>query len=211
MAVVMSAQDGPKFEVASIKPCSGEPAGRGGVKSAGRGGGSSPGRLVLHCQTVRSLVQQAYDFYANGRRLPVLPPNFRAEPISGGPSWVDSERYEINAKAEGSPRTETMNGPMLQALLEDRFKLRAHRETREVPVYLLTVAKGGIKLQKVDEGSCVPLDMDRVQAVLEQGERGRISAEPEGSEERARRGRWRRGRTASRISRGCWGACWIGR
>jgi uncharacterized protein (TIGR03435 family) len=170
--VVASGEELPKFEVASIKPCSAESSSPGGAgtKSAGRGGGSSPGRLVLHCQTVRSMVQQAYGFYANGRRLPVLPPNFRSEPISGEPGWVDSERYEINAKAEGSPRMEMMNGPMLQALLEDRFKLRVHRETREVPVYTLTVAKGGIKLQRVEEGGCVPLDMDKVQAVLQPGE-----------------------------------------
>ena len=41
-----------------------------------------------------------------------------------------------------------MNGPMLQALLEDRFRLRIHRESKEVPVYEMTVAKGGPKLQR---------------------------------------------------------------
>jgi uncharacterized protein (TIGR03435 family) len=45
---------------------------------------------------------------------------------------------------------------MLQALLEDRFKLKIHRETREVPVYALAVAKGGVKLHRVEEGSCAP-------------------------------------------------------
>jgi uncharacterized protein (TIGR03435 family) len=48
-----------------------------------------------------------------------------------------------------------MNGPMMQRLLEDRFKLRIHRETREVPVYDLTVAKGGPKLKPADASSCV--------------------------------------------------------
>jgi len=51
-----------------------------------------------------------------------------------------------------------MQGPMLQALLEERFKLRVHRETREVSVYRLTVAKGGLKLRRVEEGSCTPHD-----------------------------------------------------
>ena len=47
---------------------------------------------------------------------------------------------------------------MMQALLEDRFKLKVHRETGEVPVYELTVAKGGIKMQQLKEGSCTPVD-----------------------------------------------------
>ena len=46
---------------------------------------------------------------------------------------------------------------MLQALLEDRFRLKVHRETRQVPVYALTVARGGPKLQARDE-SCIALD-----------------------------------------------------
>ncbi len=45
---------------------------------------------------------------------------------------------------------------MLQALLEDRFKLKVHRAEREVPVYEVTVAKGGLKMHRVDEGNCVP-------------------------------------------------------
>ena len=48
---------------------------------------------------------------------------------------------------------------MLQALLEDRFQLKMHHETREVPVYELTVGKGGPKLEPFQEGSCTPADM----------------------------------------------------
>ena len=55
-----------------------------------------------------------------------------------------------------------MSGPMMQKLLEDRFKLRIHRETREVPVYALTVAKSGPKLPPFQEGSCTPIDLGRV-------------------------------------------------
>jgi uncharacterized protein (TIGR03435 family) len=51
-----------------------------------------------------------------------------------------------------------MRGPMLQALLEDRFKLRVRRETKEIQVYELTVAPGGPKLQRYREGSCAPPD-----------------------------------------------------
>jgi len=70
--------------------------------------------------------------------------------------WIHSGRYVINARAEGAPSEGTMMGLMLQALLEDRFKLKIRRENREVPVYALTVAKGGPKLPPFQQGSCLP-------------------------------------------------------
>ena len=79
-------------------------------------------------------------------------------PISGGPAWINSDRYRIEAKAEGNTNPGIMGGPMLQALLEDRFQLKIHRETREVPVYALVVTKGGFKLQPSKEGSCIAPD-----------------------------------------------------
>jgi uncharacterized protein (TIGR03435 family) len=48
---------------------------------------------------------------------------------------------------------------MLQSLLEDRFSLKIHRETREVPAYELTVAKGGLKMQPVQPGGCTVFDI----------------------------------------------------
>ncbi len=51
-----------------------------------------------------------------------------------------------------------MRGPMMQALLEDRFQLKTHRETREVSGYLMTVAKGGLKVKPTAEGSCISVD-----------------------------------------------------
>ena len=53
-----------------------------------------------------------------------------------------------------------MFGPMLQVLLEDRFRLKVHRETRELPVYTMTVARGGLKTRATKEGSCIPLDLN---------------------------------------------------
>ena len=53
-----------------------------------------------------------------------------------------------------------MLGPMLQALLEDRFKLTIHRESKAVAVYELTAGKGGPKLQTAKERSCVPFEAD---------------------------------------------------
>ncbi|HTX36916.1 MAG TPA: TIGR03435 family protein, partial [Bryobacteraceae bacterium] len=90
-------------------------------------------------------------------------------PVEGGPGWVGSERYTINAKAEGQPDQATMKGPMLQAVLEDRFQLKIHRETREIPVYRLTVAKGGPKLQPVKEADCHPFDLAAAQAAAAVG------------------------------------------
>jgi uncharacterized protein (TIGR03435 family) len=52
---------------------------------------------------------------------------------------------------------------MLQALLEDRFHLKVHRETREIPVYELTLARGGLKLKAFQKGSCVPIDFLNLQ------------------------------------------------
>jgi uncharacterized protein (TIGR03435 family) len=71
---------------------------------------------------------------------------------------MSSERYTINAKAVVSgtqeERMKQMN-LMMQSLLEDRFQLKFHRETKEMPIYALTIAKGGPKLPPAD---CVQFD-----------------------------------------------------
>src|SRR5262249_13638552 len=79
-------------------------------------------------------------------------------PIEGVPSWADSERYTIEAKSEGNPGAGVMRGPMLQALLAERFALRIHRETREGRAYLMTIGPGGPKLPPF-LGGCTPLDL----------------------------------------------------
>ena len=134
----------PRFEVASIKACK-DP-------SNGPSEHSSPGRLATDCHELLNLIGNAYTSFADGHF------NMAAEPtpITGGPSWLPSAGYDINAKAEGNASVEMMLGPMMQRLLEDRFHLKIHRETREGPVYLLTVARGGPKLQAFKEGSCTP-------------------------------------------------------
>jgi uncharacterized protein (TIGR03435 family) len=113
----------------------------------------SPGRLSISCSTVMDLVQQAYVTFANGRRHP---PELR--PIEGGPAWINSDRYTIDAKAASPQSQEMMKGPMLQALLEERFALKIHADIREVPVYSLVVRKGGPRLQRAKDGDCVPFD-----------------------------------------------------
>jgi uncharacterized protein (TIGR03435 family) len=77
--------------------------------------------------------------------------------ISGGPAWINSERFDVQAK--GAPEaSDPQVRVMLQSLLEGRFKLQVHRETKESPVFVLTAAKGGIKLQPLKEGSCTVRD-----------------------------------------------------
>jgi len=65
--------------------------------------------------------------------------------ILGGPAWLDSDRWDIEGKAAGPASNREMI-PMMEALLADRFQLRFHRETRQLPVYRLNVAKGGLKI-----------------------------------------------------------------
>jgi uncharacterized protein (TIGR03435 family) len=74
--------------------------------------------------------------------------------IVGGPDWIGSERYAIEAKA-GSNVGRAEMFLMLQSLLEDRFQLKTHRETKELPVYALLAARGGIRLPPPKEGGCV--------------------------------------------------------
>jgi uncharacterized protein (TIGR03435 family) len=74
--------------------------------------------------------------------------------ISGGPGWINSERFDVQAKAAPNTPDSRMR-IMMQALLADRFGLQVHRETKDSRVLVLTAAKGGIKLQPLKEGSCV--------------------------------------------------------
>ncbi len=116
------------FEVATIKPSTLDwPAG---------------GRFIR--------MQTAHQFVARNYTLRViLAAVFSLTPraVSGGPSWVDSDRYEIVAKAPGEVRPTTFEQmAMLRKLLTDRFKLTFHREKKEFSIYALTIASKGSKL-----------------------------------------------------------------
>lgn len=138
--------DARKFEVISIKPCEGEaPTPPGQRSSQGGFPQVSPGRFTIECGTVERLISNAY--VLNGDPLA----NQQArigdiEWLKNVPSWLRSEKFTIEAKAEGTPDRKVMLGPMLRNLLEDRFKLKIHRENDERPVYVMTVAKGGLKI-----------------------------------------------------------------
>ncbi len=82
------------------------------------------------------LLQGAYIIFATG-----MESRAAQTEITGGPDWMRSERYDVAAKAEGPATVAQMLGPMMQVLLETRFAAKVHRETRELPVYVLTVGK----------------------------------------------------------------------
>lgn len=92
------------------------------------------GRLVVVNQPLRQLITLAY--------------GLQPQQLAGGPSWLDTDFFDITAQAEGSVSPSPPGGPpgpaqqMLQRLLEDRFGLVVHTESRELPVYALTVVRG---------------------------------------------------------------------
>jgi len=113
------------FDVASIK------ANRSGSGSVSMR--TSHGRLTVSNVTVRMLIQSGF--------------HVKDSQISGGPAWLETERYDIVAKTERTDISDDDLWRSLQPLLVDRFRLRFHRETKQLPVYLLIVAKGGPRLK----------------------------------------------------------------
>jgi uncharacterized protein (TIGR03435 family) len=123
------AQITPKFESASIKPTrSTDP------RSAYQ---TNDGHVSIHNKTLNECIRLAY--------------NVKVAQLSGGPKWVDSERYDIEAKASG-PADDPRLMAMLQTLLKERFRLEFHRETKMFPGYAIAVAKGGIKIRETEPG-----------------------------------------------------------
>jgi uncharacterized protein (TIGR03435 family) len=122
------------FDVASVKRNSSTPSGHMVFEA------SAGGRLTAENMPLRLLIQRAY--------------GVRAFQISGGPSWIDTERYDIAAKVDRPATEKQVIGPMLQALLENRFKLRLHRETKELRVLNLTRTTAGAKLTKSSAADC---------------------------------------------------------
>jgi uncharacterized protein (TIGR03435 family) len=160
------ADKGPRFEVASVKPLG---SGDGGLKGPGGRGGGANG-LEHHRLTLR---MNLYALIVNAYGLRGCPPFGEfggCNLLSGGPDWLRKDTFEIVAKMpDDSPdytgaQFVNLHAPqlqlMLQALLADRFGLKVHRETKELPVYALTIAKKGPKFNKSD-GSKEPRLMFR--------------------------------------------------
>lgn len=111
----------PEFEVASIKPNKTNERMYYGLRND---------RLTVRNMTVKGLIQSAY-----GKR------DFQ---IAGGPAWITSEYFDIDAKAA---RPQKATHDMEKSLLASRFQLKLHKETKETSVYSLVVARGGIKMK----------------------------------------------------------------
>jgi uncharacterized protein (TIGR03435 family) len=130
MAGLAYAQAPPSFEVASIK--SSNSADRRPMYHV------SGGRFAAANVTVKSLIETAY--------------GIKDFQISGGPGWMGSDLFDINAEAE-SPVHMDQFATMLQSLLAERFHLIVRRETRQMPVYALVVAKTGPKVKGADQSA----------------------------------------------------------
>ncbi len=133
-----------KFEVASIKQDKG---GDGQHLMMRIMNAPNDGRFYASNVTVKTLLRMAY--------------NVQDSQITGGPSWLNSERFDIEATSDSSvddvlrklPPADGMEAKrrMVQALLADRFQLTLGYQTKDLPVYALVVAKGGPKLPKTNE------------------------------------------------------------
>src|SRR6185503_2971936 len=127
MPAWQAAADVPRLEAVSVKPCDPDDN-NGGVRGGAR---PSPNRLFLPCFSARSLIRLAFLPGQNPRDL---------ERLVGGPSWIESERFTIEAVADASVPRATISGPMFQAVLVERFGLKIRRESRQVKAYSLSVA-----------------------------------------------------------------------
>jgi uncharacterized protein (TIGR03435 family) len=125
----------PSFEVISIKPTAPN-------LNFIRGGAARGDRFSMTGANLRMLLQNAY-----GRPTAGIP--FGQLQIIGGPSWIDSDRWDVQATADcsGGVFSREQLQLMIQSLLEQRFQLKAHMETRELPIYNLVVAKDGPKIK----------------------------------------------------------------
>ena len=153
--VAVSAQQADEaFEVASVKPVGSAPAEAFAAFGSGCDG-SFPrieGKRFSVTTTMFALITWAYGFNNNGGCSYVSNGNL----ITGGPPWVRSERFQIQAVLpDGAPAysmPQFLNGEavrleaMLRTLLTERFKLTVRKETKEAPVYALVAARGGAKV-----------------------------------------------------------------
>ena len=130
----------PEFEVASVKPNTS--LGNGVSISTAPGG-----MLTATNVTLRTLIAFAFDI--------------RDFQLTGGPKWIDTDRYDIVARpahdddsraiAAGSVTRNDLTRARMKALLTDRFHLIVHNETREMPVYALVIAKNGPRLELAND------------------------------------------------------------
>ncbi len=137
----------PRFEVASVKRVELQ----GGPGDIPRNMDSSPGHFAMRNVPLRFALEWAYDL--------------KDYQISG-PDWIKSdERYDLFATAP-SPASDAQMKLMLQALLNERFQMKVHRETRELSVYALVPGKGAAKVKRIASDDAPGLSGGQTAAVL---------------------------------------------
>jgi uncharacterized protein (TIGR03435 family) len=114
-----------RFEVASVKPS--RPGGTVGGIHPAQGGE----RYLANNAPLKMFITTAY--------------RMKAGQVVGGPGWIDSDLFDMEAKAEKPSSIEDLH-TMLKNLIAERFHLQLHYETKDLPVYVLTVDSGGAKL-----------------------------------------------------------------
>ncbi|WP_325381637.1 TIGR03435 family protein [Edaphobacter sp.] len=129
----MAADAHPSFEVATINPANPNRTNGGGFIVGGH-------RLVIEGQTVNDLISFAYALHK--------------KQIVDGPAWLETERFDIDGQAD-QPGVANLHQvqEMLQKLLATRFGLKLHRDKRDLPIYVIKVAKGGPKLAQSSENA----------------------------------------------------------
>jgi uncharacterized protein (TIGR03435 family) len=132
------------FDVVSIKPHP-IPAGQFFFRVAGGAELHPTGpSYTMRVATLEYLIMDAF--------------NVKEYQISGLPQWAlgtEADHYDVDAKSEKTPTAAELR-QMLQAMLADRFQLKVRRDKKELPVYVLTVAPGGVKMRKLAEDEKVP-------------------------------------------------------
>ncbi len=124
---------GPAFDAASIKPAALPAPGRPMMAAPSGGPGTQdPSRVHYPFIALKALLLTAYDVKS-----------YQIE----GPAWLDTERFDVNATMPPETTKEQFRA-MLQNLLAERFKMTIHRETKQLPMYSLVVAKGGPKMKE---------------------------------------------------------------
>ena len=135
---MMPATAKPVFDVATIKPSA--PDAKGQSILVGRGGANL---FTTTNTTLNDLITFAYGLHARQ--------------VTGGPAWLENERYDITGKPdqEGIPNVDQLKS-MVQKLLAERFQLAFHHDKKELSVYAITVAKSGPKLNKSENSAGLP-------------------------------------------------------
>ncbi|HMD50934.1 MAG TPA: TIGR03435 family protein [Bryobacteraceae bacterium] len=150
-SAALAQTDAPAFEVATIKPS--DPNARGVFVRSNPGG-----RFDVNNMTLKEMIVFAW----------------RVQPyqVTGGPPWLDSAHFDVSAKAERSFQPGELV-VAFQSLLADRFQLTNHKETKDLPIYALVLArkdgKLGPQLIESKEGSCTPYDPQKPPAPAEPG------------------------------------------